>query len=805
MALLGHDIATKALVSLAHEDRRSGCYVLGRPGTGKSSLLVNCAVRDYEDLSSVIFIDPHGQAIQDFIKRIHLGFGSNVRLLDPIDENYAFGINPLFCKDVSSYVARNRAYNKTFNIFRKIWADGWESSPWFQLILQNTLPVFIEKQEFTLAEIPLFLRDTKFREYVLSNLQFNTSAIDFWKYEFKQEQAQSALTRIRSLLSNDYVRHIVGQREPRFDFARSEYLKYGWAILLRLHASMAEDVRNFIGTIFLNELTEAIYNRNPDWIQYNLYVYCDEFQHFASKDFSRLILEARKQGCCVTIAHQERMGQFGENADILGATMACANKVIFQCTVKDARELAPEFAEKPTITETRLVPELVICKEPMWELYKRGHANPRIMEIFRKQIMGEFKLLNLLKDEADTYQLERTGHFDEAMMHRDHASLSGIDEKRENVFAAQARGRDIPVSHASLDRTEAFLQQALMQHKHASNILRQMEWTLEGIQLARRRIQCIDEFLIAIMEGKVSIDDGHDYIPIFMERAILCNHNPIIRRGIREVHYALIDLTYGDHSCPFVWKSPTREFLHKYYYKHGEELYVKKELSHLNARRTQKERDDYAEHLKKEYISGKRKDFILHGVKINPSVVENISYPAELPLGILSESERKRLYEICITELKAEGELDFLDYINEAIEFLRLLSFPENHIKVRSGQYVEKPVGIASTQEMVNQAVQTLTNLPRYNAYAKTPSGTHKITTNPLPNPINRQELIAKILANTREKVCRKRDEIEQELRERVASFGQKQTSKNKKTKTPPTKDHDDPPDQPEPPPQGWA
>src|SRR3954465_10152661 len=93
--------------------------------------------------------------------------------------------------------------------------------------------------------------------------------------------------------------------------------------------------------------------------QYLFGLYADEFQHFASDMFADFILETRKHGCAVTLAHQERIGQFGENEKILAATAACANKVFFQTTVKDAQEFAPEFAAAP-VTETKPNPHLAI-------------------------------------------------------------------------------------------------------------------------------------------------------------------------------------------------------------------------------------------------------------------------------------------------------------------------------------------------------------------------------------------------------------------------------------------------------------
>src|SRR5436309_2808854 len=112
------------------------------------------------------------------------------------------------------------------------------------------LPVFIENKEYTLAEIPLFLTDVSFRNYLIKNVQHNTGVLDFWQYEFKPEQAQAALTRVRSLLSNQYVRDIVGQHETTFAF--DKYAGWSFFTSLYLPTALSLDARKFIGTVFLS-------------------------------------------------------------------------------------------------------------------------------------------------------------------------------------------------------------------------------------------------------------------------------------------------------------------------------------------------------------------------------------------------------------------------------------------------------------------------------------------------------------------------------------------------------------------------
>ncbi len=79
--------------------------------------------------------------------------------------------------------------------------------------------------------------------------------VDFWRYEFfqrrdreQQERVDAALTRINTLLTNPYVRHIVGQQKSTINF--ENVLKVGFTLLMRLSANFPEDVKRFLGTRF---------------------------------------------------------------------------------------------------------------------------------------------------------------------------------------------------------------------------------------------------------------------------------------------------------------------------------------------------------------------------------------------------------------------------------------------------------------------------------------------------------------------------------------------------------------------------
>jgi hypothetical protein len=386
-AVIGHDIKTGKKITIGDIERRSALYFLGKPGMGKSALMVNLMIQDIEHGHGVFFLDPHTDAIDDLLHRA--GYGSLFvfgKLFDPEDEKYSFGINLLTCEDVTSLTTRTDTYTRAYNVFYKLWEKEW--GPWLQLILQNTLWAFIENQEYTLAEVPMFLnpRNTEFRSYILSNIKHNPAVVDFWQYEFfqrrerdQQERVDAALTRVTTLLTHPYIRHIIGQRQTTIDF--NLIMRQPSILLFKLSANLAEDIKKFIGTILISELLHAVRNRPQNWRE-QFCIFVDEFQNFASSDdFKTLITEARKYGIASTFAHVERFGQFAENQKLLGATAAAVNKIFFQSTVKDAQELAPEFAQKPEETEARREAMLVISPHAVEDIWHNGHPNEYLTSI----------------------------------------------------------------------------------------------------------------------------------------------------------------------------------------------------------------------------------------------------------------------------------------------------------------------------------------------------------------------------------------------------------------------------------------
>jgi type IV secretory pathway TraG/TraD family ATPase VirD4 len=77
------------------EDRFSHVYVIGKTGTGKSTLIETLALQDLERGNGFALIDPHGDLVARVAARIPASHRDRVVYLDATDPTQPYGYNPL--------------------------------------------------------------------------------------------------------------------------------------------------------------------------------------------------------------------------------------------------------------------------------------------------------------------------------------------------------------------------------------------------------------------------------------------------------------------------------------------------------------------------------------------------------------------------------------------------------------------------------------------------------------------------------------------------------------------------------------
>jgi hypothetical protein len=161
-------------------DRRAHMYVIGKTGTGKSTLLERLIDHDVRSGQGLALIDPHG----DLVERVRAGI-PNERSADLIYFDVSDTVRPLAFNPLEARPASGRALAASglVDVFKKIWADSW--GPRMEHVLRNALLTLFDQPEATLPGILRLLDDYAFRRAALERVE-NPQVRNFWLREFAQ-------------------------------------------------------------------------------------------------------------------------------------------------------------------------------------------------------------------------------------------------------------------------------------------------------------------------------------------------------------------------------------------------------------------------------------------------------------------------------------------------------------------------------------------------------------------------------------------------------------------------------------------
>jgi len=288
------------------DDRRRHIYILGKSGTGKSTLLANMCINDIMHGEGVALVDPHGDTadkILDYIPRERI---NDVAYLDPSVSGKSFHMNPLFVK--------NPAYSELVasgivSIFSKLYGNSW--GPRLEYILRNTLLTLVSKPGSTLLDVPRLLTSKPFREDYLTCVR-DAVLINFWhdeydKYseKFQSEAISPILNKVGQFITSPTIRDIISHPDSTADF--EDMMNQGKIIILNLpQGKIGEDNAALLGAMFISQIQIAAMNRAniPEEQRKDFFLYVDEFQNFATTSFIKILSEARKYRLNLILANQ---------------------------------------------------------------------------------------------------------------------------------------------------------------------------------------------------------------------------------------------------------------------------------------------------------------------------------------------------------------------------------------------------------------------------------------------------------------------------------------------------------------------
>ena len=334
-------------------DRKRHVYVIGKSGTGKSTLLQNMAIDDIVEGRGVAVVDPHGEYVDYVLERIPDRRVKDVIVFDPSDKEYPIGFNILEVEDPRYKLV---TASGVVGVFKKIFGDSW--GPRLEYWLASAILALLDYPGATLVMVPRLFVDDVFREDVMSKVQDpiikNRWITEYNKLDQRQrnETISPILNKVGQFLSSDIIRNIVGQTRSSVNMRK--LMDDGRIMLVKLSKGLiGEDNAALLGALIITKLQLAAMSR-ADATEANrkdFFLYVDEFQNFATDSFATILSEARKYGLSLTMAHQY-IAQLSEAVSkaVFGNI---GTLIAFRVGSDDAAFLTKEFA--PVFTEQDLV------------------------------------------------------------------------------------------------------------------------------------------------------------------------------------------------------------------------------------------------------------------------------------------------------------------------------------------------------------------------------------------------------------------------------------------------------------------
>ena len=345
--------SSSAEFGIKMDDRMRHIYVIGKSGTGKSTLLENMVIDDINAGRGVIIVDPHGELADKAASAVPDSRIQDVIMFEPSDREFPVAFNIL---DIQHEDQRGNIASGFVAALKKIFGNSW--GPRLEYILRNATLAILEAENPTMLGIPRMLTDVGYRNQVIPQIK-DPVVLDFWKNEWaaKEQKQQveemgSILNKVGQFLSSSLIRNIVGQPDSGFDLRQvMDQKKIFIANLSK--GKIGEDNSALLGTLLIAKVQLAAMSRaDVDPSQRpECFLYVDEFQNFATESFATILSEARKYNLGLTIAHQYIAQMAPEVKDAVFGNVG--SMVSFRVGADDASSLKPEFA--PVFDENDLV------------------------------------------------------------------------------------------------------------------------------------------------------------------------------------------------------------------------------------------------------------------------------------------------------------------------------------------------------------------------------------------------------------------------------------------------------------------
>lgn len=331
---------------LCQADRLQHAYIIGKTGTGKSTLLETLIRQDIVHGRGVILLDPHGDLAARIATSVPNTEQHRLIYMDIAGAAGRFGYNPL--KQVAEPLIPLAVSGLLEAFHHHFGEKAW--GPRMEHIFRNVLYALLERGDATLPDVLWLLSDKAFRQTVVAGVR-NPQVRYFFQHEFSKLWGRTLSDAVAP------IQNKVGAflTDPRLvatlvDFDMPVSFRAAMddqaIVLVNLaRGVMGSDTSDLLGSLLTSTISLAALSRQtlPPEKRVPAFLYLDEFEHFLTPATADLLSVVRKVGLSVTLANQY-LAQLpdGTRASILGnvGTFIC-----FRVGPEDAVLLSRQFGE----------------------------------------------------------------------------------------------------------------------------------------------------------------------------------------------------------------------------------------------------------------------------------------------------------------------------------------------------------------------------------------------------------------------------------------------------------------------------